>query len=46
MIHSNQKHLKRAHPALSSFTVDAARKKDVGIQLHPGAAKYFTEHGF
>ncbi|MFC1814496.1 TAXI family TRAP transporter solute-binding subunit [Thermodesulfobacteriota bacterium] len=46
MIYSNQKHLKRAHPALSSFTVDAARKKDVGIQLHPGAAKYFQEHGF
>ena len=45
-IYSNQKHLKRAHPALSSFTLDAARKNDIGIQLHPGAAKYFSEHGF
>ncbi len=44
-IYSNQKHLKRAHPALSSFTLDAARKNDIGIQLHPGAAKYFSEHG-
>jgi TRAP transporter TAXI family solute receptor len=45
-IYSNQKHLKRAHPALSSFTMDAARKNDLGIQLHPGAVKYFSEHGF
>ena len=45
-IYSNQKRLKRAHPALSSFTLDAARKNDIGIQLHPGAVKYFSEHGF
>jgi TRAP transporter TAXI family solute receptor len=45
-IYSNQKHLKRAHPALSSFTLDAARKDDLGIQLHPGAVKFFSEHGF
>ena len=45
-IYSNQKYLKRAHPALASFTLDAARKNDIGIQLHPGAAKYFSEHGF
>ena len=45
-IYSNQKHLKRAHPALSSFTLDAARKNDIGIKLHPGAVKYFSEHGF
>ncbi len=45
-IYSTQKHLKSAHPALSSFTLDAARKNDIGIQLHPGAAKYFSEHGF
>jgi TRAP transporter TAXI family solute receptor len=45
-IYRNQKHLKRAHPALSSFTLDAARKNDIGIQLHPGAARYFSEHGF
>jgi len=44
-IYSNRKHLKRAHPALSSFTVAAARKSDAGIRLHPGAAKYLLEHG-
>jgi TRAP transporter TAXI family solute receptor len=46
VIYSNQKYLKRTHPVLSSFSLDAARKKDAGIQLHPGAAKYLTEHGF
>lgn len=45
-IYRNQKNLKRAHPALSSFTLDAAQKNDLGIQLHPGAIKYFSEHGF
>ncbi len=44
-IYSNRKRLKSAHPALSSFTMDAFRKMDVGIQLHPGAVKYFSEHG-
>jgi TRAP transporter TAXI family solute receptor len=44
-IYSNQKHLKRAHPALSSFNMGAIQKNDIGIQLHPGAAKYFSEHG-
>ena len=43
-IDSDPKYLKRAHPALSSFTVDAAKKHDTGIQLHPGAEKYFLEH--
>jgi TRAP transporter TAXI family solute receptor len=44
-IYSNRKRLKNAHPALSSFTLDANRKRYVGIQLHPGAEKYFSEHG-
>jgi TRAP transporter TAXI family solute receptor len=44
-IYSNRKRLKNAHPALSSFTLDAYRKRYVGIQLHPGAEKYFSEHG-
>ena len=42
-IHRNRKHLNRAHPALSNFSLDT--KRDVGIRLHPGAAKYFSEHG-
>jgi len=44
-IYSNRKRLKNAHPALSSFKLDANRKSYVGIQLHPGAEKYFSEHG-
>ncbi len=43
-IYSNQKRLKSAHPALSLFAEDAARKNDAGAQPHPGAAKYFSEH--
>ena len=43
-IYSNRKRLKNAHPALSSFTLDSYRKSYVGIQLHPGAEKYFSEH--
>jgi len=43
-IGSNQKRLSSAHPALSLFSVDTAQKSAAGIQLHPGAAKYFSEH--
>ena len=43
-IDSNQKRLSSAHPALSLFSVDTAQKSATGIQLHPGAAKYFSEH--
>ena len=43
-IDSNQKRLSGAHPALSLFSVDTAQKSAAGIQLHPGAAKYFSEH--
>jgi TRAP transporter TAXI family solute receptor len=41
---SNQKRLSSAHPALSLFSVDTAQKNAAGIELHPGAAKYFSEH--
>ena len=44
-IYSNRKRLKSGHPALSLFDVDTARKNYAGIQPHPGAAKYFSEHG-
>jgi TRAP transporter TAXI family solute receptor len=44
-IYRNQKRFKSAHPALSLFTVDTAQKMDAGVQLHPGAAKFFSEHG-
>ena len=44
-IYSSRKRLKRAHPALAPFSEDMARKNDTGIKLHPGAAKYLSEHG-
>ncbi len=44
-IYSNRERLKNAHPALAPFKLDANRKSFVGIQLHPGAEKYFSEHG-
>ena len=44
-IDSKRKRLQNAHPALSSFTVQSAGKNDSGIQPHPGAARYFVEHG-
>jgi len=43
-IDSNQKRLSSAHPALSLFSIDTAQKSATGLQLHPGAAKYFSEH--
>ncbi len=45
-IYSNQKQLKRSHPTLSSFALDAKQKNDIGIHLHPGAVKYISEHAF
>jgi len=44
-IYSNRERLKSAHPSLSLFSVGEAQKSATGIQLHPGAAKYFREHG-
>jgi TRAP transporter TAXI family solute receptor len=44
-IHSNQKRLQSAHPSLSSFTVQSAGKDDTEVKPHPGAARYFSEHG-
>jgi TRAP transporter TAXI family solute receptor len=44
-IDSNRKRLQSAHPALSSFAVRSAGKNDTEIQPHPGAARYFSEHG-
>ena len=39
----NQQNLKNAHTALNDFAVGPDRKRSVGIELHPGAAKYFSE---
>lgn len=44
-IYTHRKFLKRSHPALSSFTMDSAQNKDTSIQRHPGADKFFSEHG-
>jgi len=44
-IDSNKKRLTSAHPSLSLFSVDTAQKTAAaGVQLHTGAAKYFSEH--
>ncbi|UCH20439.1 MAG: TAXI family TRAP transporter solute-binding subunit [Deltaproteobacteria bacterium] len=45
VIYKNQKRLRGAHQAFSSFTVRATQKNDAGIQAHPGAVKFFSEHG-
>jgi TRAP transporter TAXI family solute receptor len=44
-IHRNQKRLQSAHPALSAFNVQSTEKDDPKIQPHPGAARYYREHG-
>ena len=43
-IDSSKKRLTSAHPSLSLFYADTARKSVTGIQRHPGATKYFSEH--
>lgn len=43
-IDRNQKRLTTAHQALSLFYADTTQKSIAGIQLHTGAAKYFSEH--
>jgi TRAP transporter TAXI family solute receptor len=44
-IYSNRKYLMNTHPALSSFVIDSTQMNDVGLKRHPGADKYFTDHG-
>jgi len=44
VIDKNKKRLASAHPALSLFSVETARKSASGIKLHPGSAKYLSEH--
>lgn len=40
---SNQRsYLTGAHPALSAFRMEQPGKSSLGVQLHPGAVKYFT----
>ena len=43
-IDKNQDRLANAHPALSFFSVDTAQKGAAGLQLHSGAAKYYSEN--
>ena len=43
-IDSNKKRLTSAHPSLSLFYADTARKSVTKMQQHPGAVKYFSEH--
>jgi len=43
-IDKNKKRLAAAHPALSLFSVETARKSASGIKLHPGSARYLSDH--
>ncbi|MDA3902279.1 MAG: TAXI family TRAP transporter solute-binding subunit [Desulfuromusa sp.] len=44
IIDKNRKRIAAAHPALSLFSVDTARKSVPGLELHPGAAMYYDGH--
>ncbi|MDX2481790.1 MAG: TAXI family TRAP transporter solute-binding subunit [Desulfuromusa sp.] len=44
IIDKSRKRIAAAHPALSLFSVDVARKSVPGLELHPGATMYFAEH--
>ena len=44
VIDKSKKRLVSAHPALSLFSVETARKSATGIKLHPGSARYFSAH--
>ncbi|MFK5927727.1 MAG: TAXI family TRAP transporter solute-binding subunit [Desulfuromusa sp.] len=43
-IDNNKKYLVNTHQSLGLFSKAIAQKSAVGLQLHPGAAKYFAEH--
>jgi TRAP-type uncharacterized transport system substrate-binding protein len=40
----NQQNLRSTHSVLNAFAVGPDRKRTIGTELHPGAAKYFSEH--
>lgn len=42
-IYSTKKQLQQAHPSLSLLPADKAQQSNIGIKLHPGAVKYFSE---
>ena len=44
-LYEQQQKLTRAHPALSDITAQKVEKEQMGLPLHPGAVKYFTEKG-
>lgn len=43
-IEDNHKRLQSGHPALLSSAAEIDQNKIVGLQLHPGAVKYFSEN--
>ncbi|MEN8245327.1 MAG: TAXI family TRAP transporter solute-binding subunit [Thermodesulfobacteriota bacterium] len=43
-INGSKKRLTGAHPSLSLFSLDTAKKSMAGLKQHPGAIKYFSEH--
>ncbi|MCF8037793.1 MAG: TAXI family TRAP transporter solute-binding subunit [Desulfohalobiaceae bacterium] len=43
-LEKNRETLRSAHPALSSFRVEASQWDTLAMPLHPGAVEYFQEH--
>jgi len=43
-IDNNKTYLKEIHQSLGLFSTEVARKNPDGLQLHPGAVRYFSEH--
>ena len=44
-LYRDRKYLTTAHPALGALSGSSSEKPGSGIKLHPGAVKFFSEHG-
>jgi uncharacterized protein len=44
IIDNNKRYLEGIHQSLGLFSTEVARKNPDGLQLHPGAARYLSEH--
>ncbi|MCP3872295.1 MAG: TAXI family TRAP transporter solute-binding subunit [Desulfobacteraceae bacterium] len=44
IMHKNRKRLSNSHPALALKKPDIRKMSQVGIKLHPGALKYFSDN--
>lgn len=44
-VYRNRQRLKRTHPAIMPLSEEGRVRNHIGLKLHPGAVKYFLEHG-